>query len=108
MKRLLAVCALGLFAFVCTAFSKSLGNAGTIEGTVVDQSGAAVPHAAVRIHNPVTGCNQATTTSSDGSFRLTNIPPNPYHMEVKAAHWPRGVAVTPRPRDCGVPATGIC
>jgi hypothetical protein len=66
------------------AHSQSLGNAGTIEGTVIDPSGAAIAKAAVTIRNPVTGYNQSTTTASDGKFRLTNIPPNPYHLEVTA------------------------
>jgi hypothetical protein len=87
MKRVLALFALGLLSFglahrVC---GQSLGNAGTIQGTVVDPSGAAVPKATVTIHNAITGYNQTALTASDGSFRLVNIPPNPYHLEVKAA-----------------------
>jgi len=86
MKRILAVCVLGLFSavFAHVAFSQSLGNAGTIEGTVVDPSGAAVAKATVTIHNRVTGYTQAASTGTDGSFRLSNIPPNPYHLEITA------------------------
>ena len=86
MKRILAVCVLGLFSavFAHLAFSQSLGNAGTIEGTVVDPSGAAVAKATVTIRNPVTGYTQAASTGTDGSFRLSNIPPNPYHLEITA------------------------
>jgi hypothetical protein len=83
MKRILAVVILGLcFGLSYSALSQSLGNAGTIEGTVVDASGAAIPRAVVRIQNVVSGYTQNTTTTSDGTFRLTNIPPNPYHLEV--------------------------
>ena len=64
---------------------QSLGNAGTIEGTVADPSGAAVPKAAVTIHNAITGYRQSATAAADGSFRITNIPPNPYQLEVTAA-----------------------
>ena len=86
MKRTLALSALGLYLLGLThqLRAQSLGNAGTIEGSVVDPSGAAVAKAAVTIHNAVSGYNQATTTASDGSFRFSNIPPNPYHMEVTA------------------------
>ncbi|MCU1258881.1 MAG: TonB-dependent receptor [Bryobacterales bacterium] len=66
------------------AAAQSLGNAGTIEGTVTDPSGAAVPKAQVTLHNAVTGYSQSTQAGSDGSFRLNNIPPNPYHLEVTA------------------------
>jgi hypothetical protein len=70
-------------AVLCVGLrAQSLGNAGTIEGTVVDPSGSAVPSAAIAIHNAVTGYRQSTVSGTDGSYRLTNIPPNPYHMEV--------------------------
>jgi hypothetical protein len=65
--------------------AQSLGNAGTIEGVVLDPSGAVVSNAEVSIRNPMTGYTQSTKTGSDGSFRLTNIPSNPYRLEVKAA-----------------------
>jgi hypothetical protein len=86
MMRTLVTLAAGLLFlnFPTRLFSQSLGNAGTISGTVVDPSGAVVPKASVTIHNAITGYRQATTAGSDGSFRLVNIPPNPYHLEVTA------------------------
>ena len=72
-------------AVLCLRLSaQSLGNAGTIEGTVVDPSGSALVAAVVTIHNSVTGYRQSTTSGADGSYRLSNIPPNPYHLEVAA------------------------
>src|ERR1035441_8495129 len=87
MMRILAVTALGLLAFTLThrVFGQSLGNAGTIEGVVVDPSGAAVAKVVVTLHNPLSDYKQSTTTASDGSFRLVNIPPNPYHLEIRAS-----------------------
>src|ERR1017187_2399808 len=64
---------------------QSLGNAGTIEGIVVDPAGAAVTKASVTIHNAVSGYKQSTVTGADGTFRFSNIPPNPYHLEVTAS-----------------------
>jgi len=81
MKRILGLCVLGLLSFG-SAFSQSLGNAGTIQGSVIDASGAIVAKAAVSIHNPITGYKQVTTSDKDGSFRLVNIPPNPYHLQI--------------------------
>jgi hypothetical protein len=86
MNRTLA---LGAFALVLLpvlrpAYGQSLGNTGTIEGTVVDASGAAVPRAAVSIHNALTNYTQSATSGTDGAFRLVNIPPNPYHLQVTA------------------------
>jgi hypothetical protein len=75
------VCAVALHS----AFGQSLGNAGTIEGSVADPSGAAVAGATVTLHNAVTGYRQSTACDAAGTFRFTNIPPNSYHLEV-AAH----------------------
>ncbi|PWU04483.1 MAG: TonB-dependent receptor [Terriglobia bacterium] len=65
-------------------YSQSLGNAGTLEGGVADPSGAAIPGAAVTIRNAVSGYSQGVSTDSTGSFRLNNIPPNPYHLVITA------------------------
>ena len=86
MKRLLAICALSTLCFGLTdrVLAQSLGNAGTIEGTVVDPSGAVVAKAEVTLHNVVSGYTQSVVSGPDGGFRLTNIPPNPYRLDVKA------------------------
>jgi hypothetical protein len=80
-----SVFALFMTAGFSSAWSQSLGNAGTIEGTVVDPSGAAIPRAAIRIRNAVSGYSQTALTDSNGYFRLNNIPANPYHVEVTAS-----------------------
>ena len=76
----LLLCAVALHPM----FGQSLGNAGTIDGSVVDPAGAAVVKATVTIHNAVSGYKQSTVTGTDGTFRFGNIPPNPYHVEVTA------------------------
>ena len=87
MNNTLAVSALGVLFFCLAgpAWGQSLGNAGTIEGTVLDPSGAAVANAVVTVHNPLSGYSQSAKSGQDGSFRLVNIPPNPYHLEVVAS-----------------------
>ena len=67
------------------AAAQSLGNAGTIMGIVTDSTGAVVPGATIRVTNPVTGYSQEVKSGEDGSFRLSNLPPNPYHLEVASA-----------------------
>jgi hypothetical protein len=86
MNRTLVLCALGLSSSVTIRplFGQSLGNAGTIEGTVIDATGAAMAKAVASLHNPLTNYTQSATSGSDGSFRLVNIPPNPYHLQVMA------------------------
>ena len=82
-----ALAFLGLLLFGLTerVSAQSLGNAGTIEGTVVDPTGAAVPKAEVTLRNAISGYNQTVIAGTDGTFRLLNIPANPYHLEVKAS-----------------------
>ena len=77
---------LTIFAFFVLltggCFAQSLGNAGTIQGTVLDASGASVAGATVSVVNKITGYSQKTTTGADGTFRLSNLPVNSYHLEV--------------------------
>ena len=67
-----------------TGFSQSLGNAGTIQGIVRDPSAAAIAGAQVTLHNAISGYSQKATSATDGSFKLLNIPPNSYHLEIQA------------------------
>ena len=78
---ILALC----LGFVIPLSAQSLGNTGTIQGTVTDPSGAVVANAEIMVHNVVTGYNQTVNSDASGAFRLGNLPPNPYHLEVKAA-----------------------
>jgi len=68
---------------------QSGGSAGTINGTVLDPSGAVVANANVEIHQAISGYDRTTTTDSDGKFSFTNVPFNPYHMTVVAAGFAR-------------------
>ena len=88
--------------FVAPARAQT-GNSGTIEGSVKDPSGAAVPAAEVEIANPVSQYRRTATTGQDGSFHFTNVPFNPYHLIVKA----KGFAVFTEDVEVrsGVPVT---
>ncbi len=81
--RLIAtlICGLVLYA---TSISAQMGNAGSIEGTVKDPSGAAVPGATIEINYPVSGYTNKTTSGPDGSFHFGNVPFNGYHLTVTA------------------------
>ena len=94
--------------FVCFAavlgFGQSTsGNSGTIRGSVLDPSGAAVVGAAVDITNPVSHYDAKTVTDGQGKFELDNLPFNNYHLSVTAAGFQvhvEDVAVrTPLPLD---------
>src|SRR5229473_6011266 len=84
--RCIAWSALSLvFVFCAAPLKAQLGNSGSIEGVVKDPSGSSVPGAKVEVSNPVSGFHRETTTDTDGAFRFTNVPFNPYHLVVTAA-----------------------
>lgn len=66
------------------ARAQSSGSGSSLQGTVVDPSGAAVVHAAVSLSNLLSGFRRSVQTGEDGTFRIDNLPPNPYHMDVTA------------------------
>jgi len=92
-------------------------GAGTIRGTVLDPSGAAIPGASVEIRNPVSQYDQHTQADSQGNFQFTNIPFNNYHVTAAASGFQaneQDVSVrSPVPMDVkialklGVAATGV-
>src|ERR1043165_6178568 len=64
-----------------SAFPQNLSS-GTIRGTVLDPSGAAVKGATVQIQNPVTGYGRTVQADDQGNFEFANVPFNPYHLSV--------------------------
>jgi hypothetical protein len=86
MKHI-SILLLGLTGAVCAgipAYGQGMGNSGTINGTVTDPSGAAIPGASIEIENKVTGYDKTATTDAMGAFRFVNVPQNTYHTVVKA------------------------
>ena len=71
--------------FVAAPCLRAQSNAGTIRGSVLDPSGAAIKGATVQIQNPVSGYSQSTQTDGRGNFVFANIPYNPYHVSAVAA-----------------------
>jgi hypothetical protein len=79
-----ALAVLGLLALIVfeTLPTAAQVVSGTLSGSVVDQSGAAVPGTAVTITNRGTGSVQSATTSNDGAFRFTLLPIGSYDVEI--------------------------
>jgi hypothetical protein len=83
-SRMSAAMAIALVLSVASANGQSSGSSGSLNGTVVDPSGAVVANATVEIHQVVTGYDRKTTTDGKGNFSFTNVPFNPYHLTVTA------------------------
>ena len=73
-----------LLALGLQAYAQS-GSSGSINGTVLDPTGAVVANATVEIHNPVSHFDRSTTADSSGKFTFLNVPFNLYHMTVTSA-----------------------
>src|SRR6266568_2774572 len=80
------------------AFGQGLSS-GTIRGSVLDPTGAAIKGAIVEIREPVTGYSASVQTDEQGNFELTNVPYNPYHVSVTAP----GFAVSQQEVDVRTP-----
>ncbi|MBI2681649.1 MAG: TonB-dependent receptor [Acidobacteriales bacterium] len=78
-----------LFAFVLSSISainaQGLGGVGTIQGKVMDPTGAIIPGATVEVRNVVSGYQRTTVTDDTGQFVFRNVPQNMYHLAVTAS-----------------------
>jgi outer membrane receptor protein involved in Fe transport len=72
------------FALFAGSATAQTSTTGTIEGTVTDTAGAAVPGVAVRIAGANLISPQTATTDSNGRFRVLNLPPGRYTVSVEA------------------------
>ena len=82
--RLLTIHCVSL-ALVCISASLPLraqSFRGSLVGTVLDQSGAAVPNAPVVATNQATGVSRSTTTDASGDFSIPELPIGDYTVSV--------------------------
>jgi hypothetical protein len=84
--------------FACTVLlvgaASALGqaistNGGSIQGTVTDPSGAAIPGAQIEISAPATGYDHNLTSDSAGFYSLGPLNPGSYTITVTAASFQR-------------------
>ena len=79
-----------LSSAAATVAALSLGAAqaqtvtGTVTGTVLDSSGAAIPNAAVTVVNTGTGVRTPTTSNGEGVYSVRFLPIGRYTVEVNA------------------------
>src|SRR3954470_11618292 len=80
-----------LFAMTLMSFAAFAQTASTLQGTVLDQSGAVVPNAEIKVTNNATGLTRSMTTDSAGAFQFASLPPGLYSVEVGAPNMQRVV-----------------
>lgn len=72
-----------LFGCALSGFAQS--NSGTLQGSVLDPSGAVIAGAVVTVENPVSHYSRSAATDSQGKFEFANLPYNNYHLTAVAA-----------------------
>ncbi|MBV9081833.1 MAG: TonB-dependent receptor, partial [Acidobacteriaceae bacterium] len=84
-QRIRARAALACFCVFGWMATPSFGQnavSGTVIGTVLDTTGAAVPGAAVRVENIAQGVVYNTTTNDSGNYTQTNVQPGNYTITI--------------------------
>jgi hypothetical protein len=79
-SRSLPAIALLFVLLPAALFAQSQATTGVIEGTVFDESGAAVPGVTVTIHNTATNFTQQVVTDVGGRFHAVLLPLGPYEV----------------------------
>jgi len=92
--KALTLVALGLFAVlaVCGVVASAQVESGQIAGTVLDQSGAAVPGASVSIKNLATNAVRTSVSSSTGAYQVTGLAPAIYELTISSGNFKPYVA----------------
>lgn len=72
-----------LLFIVLTAVGRAQTTAGTILGTLTEQSGAVLPNTQVTLKNVATSDTRLATTNQAGFYQFVNVPPGSYNLIVK-------------------------
>ena len=84
-KRAFAFSLALLLALLTAPIGLSQGNQGTLEGTIVDQSGAGVPNAKLTATNDATSIKFFATSDANGLFTFPVLPVGTYTIEIEHA-----------------------
>jgi len=79
--RRLALAVGALLVFVCSAFAQQ--GQSSIQGKVIDASGASLPGATILITHEGSGVFRSVVSNSDGSYFATGLVPGPYKVEAE-------------------------
>jgi len=72
------------FALFAGSVFAQTSTTGSIEGSITDTTGAAVPGISVRVTSPNLISAQTATTDDSGRFKILNLPPGRYAVAVEA------------------------
>ena len=76
---------LGLFLVWALPMNAQTASTGALAGTVTDPTGAVISNANVTVTSHDTAQVRTATTGSDGSYRISFLPPGIYRVRYEAA-----------------------
>ena len=84
-SKFVSYLAIALFSLMASpAFAQSVNvTTGSINGRVVDSTGAVLPGATVTVLNQDTGLSRTVTTDPDGSYVVNLLPPGKYRVRAE-------------------------
>jgi hypothetical protein len=72
-----------IFVTMAFALTAAAQNNATLQGTVTDPSGAAVPGANVTVTEQATGATRQTQTTNTGFYQVAQLPPGQYTVTIE-------------------------
>jgi outer membrane receptor protein involved in Fe transport len=72
------------FALFAGSVLAQTSTTGSIEGTITDPNGAAVPGVTVKVTSPNLISAQTATTDTSGRYKVLNLPPGKYTVTIEA------------------------
>ena len=70
------------FAFIFVSTSNAQTFRGSIQGTITDSTGAAIPGAQVKVFSPGTGLNRTVSTNDLGGYVASELPLGTYSITI--------------------------
>ena len=78
------IAALATFVLLISTFAVFAQSTATIQGAVMDESGAVVAKARIVARNTATGIERTTETDSAGNYLIASLPVGTYRLETQA------------------------
>jgi hypothetical protein len=112
-RRAVRIVLLLLLSLSFPMSARAASSSGSVLGRVSGPDGAAIPEAFLELRNDITGFRASARSAADGSFRIFNVPFNPYELHVEAKgfetlHQPIDVrSAAPRTVDVSLRIAGL-
>jgi len=107
LKFWAVVLALG-FVFVSSPIARAQSTYGTVDGTVLDSSGATVAGAQVTLTNTGTQEKRTQSSGNEGLYQFVNVSPGEYRIDIEKAgfkHFTRSNVVVQVQQDTHIDAS---